>query len=107
MEEALPARTSAALRAPPPAKRGACLVAQVESAADIARADKLVFPGVGAFGQAMAVLQQRGYVQALKDYIQVGRLVGGGSAALVRRMVVNVWVVGGGGDLLCWEGGAP
>lgn len=47
--------------------------AQVESAADIAAADKLVFPGVGAFGQAMHILQQRGYVEALRDYIHVRR----------------------------------
>jgi glutamine amidotransferase/cyclase len=46
---------------------------QVESAADIAAADKLIFPGVGAFGQAMEILRQRGYTQALKDYIQSDR----------------------------------
>ena len=45
----------------------------MESAADIASADKLVFPGVGAFGQAMEILQQRGYVEALRDYIHVRR----------------------------------
>ncbi len=44
---------------------------QVESAADIASANRLIFPGVGAFGQAMRILQKRGYVQALKDYITV------------------------------------
>ena len=43
---------------------------QVESSADIASADRLIFPGVGAVGQAMEILQQRGYTQALKDYIQ-------------------------------------
>ena len=48
-----------------------CL-AQVESTADIVNAKRLIFPGVGAFGQAMDILQQRGYTQALKDYIQVG-----------------------------------
>jgi len=36
---------------------------------DIANAERLVFPGVGTFGQAMTILQQRGYTQALKDYI--------------------------------------
>eukprot|EP00955_Chlamydomonas_euryale_P051719 354922-Chlamydomonas_euryale.AAC.14 len=44
---------------------------QVEKPSDIAAADRLIFPGVGAFGQAMQVLKKRGYTQALKDYIQV------------------------------------
>lgn len=44
---------------------------QVETAADIAAADKLVFPGVGAFGRAMEILEARGYTQALKDYVAV------------------------------------
>lgn len=46
---------------------------QVQSAADIENADRLVFPGVGAFGQAMDILKQRGYVEALKEYIKVPR----------------------------------
>ena len=58
-----------------------CL-AQVESTADIVNAERLIFPGVGAFGQAMEILQQRGYTQALKEYIQVG---GGGWGG------VNTW----------------
>ena len=36
---------------------------------DIAAAERLVFPGVGAFGQAMDILKQRDYTQALRDYI--------------------------------------
>ena len=48
-------------------------ITQVESAADIATANKLIFPGVGAFGQAMKILEQRGYTQALKGYIQADR----------------------------------
>ncbi|EFN59230.1 hypothetical protein CHLNCDRAFT_55988 [Chlorella variabilis] len=48
-------------------------IKDVECAADIANADKLIFPGVGAFGQAMTILEQRGYTQALKDYIQADR----------------------------------
>lgn len=44
---------------------------QVENAADITNADRLVFPGVGAYGQAMERLKQLGYTEALKDYIQV------------------------------------
>jgi len=46
---------------------------QVASPEDIANAERLVFPGVGAFGQAMAILQERGYTQALKDYILADR----------------------------------
>ena len=45
----------------------------MESAADIASAERLVFPGVGAFGQAMDILQQRDYLGALKDYILADR----------------------------------
>ena len=44
---------------------------QVESAADIAGASKLVFPGVGSFGPMVDILRQRGLTQALTDYIQV------------------------------------
>lgn len=44
-------------------------VKDVEKASDIANADKLVFPGVGTYGQAMGILKERGYVNALKDYI--------------------------------------
>jgi hypothetical protein len=51
--------------------RLACM--QVERASDIANAERLVFPGVGAFGQAMKILQERGYTEALKDYIKVRR----------------------------------
>lgn len=46
---------------------------QVESSRDIENAECLIFPGVGAFGQAMNILEQRGYVQALKDYINSDR----------------------------------
>ena len=44
---------------------------QVETAADIASAERLIFPGVGAFEQAMGVLTSKGYIGPLKDYIQV------------------------------------
>lgn len=44
---------------------------QVEKASDITAADKLIFPGVGSFGQAMRILTQKGLVEPLKDYIQV------------------------------------
>ena len=45
--------------------------AQVTSPAELAAAPRLVFPGVGAFGAAMRVLTDRGYVQPLRDYVQV------------------------------------
>jgi len=45
--------------------------AQVEKPSDITAADKLIFPGVGSFGQAMEVLQKREYIKPLVDYIQV------------------------------------
>lgn len=44
---------------------------QVESAKDIINAEKLLFPGVGSYGQAMDVLLMRGYVDALKEHIAV------------------------------------
>ena len=34
-------------------------------------AEKLIFPGVGAFEQAMGVLRSKAYTEPLKDYIQV------------------------------------
>lgn len=48
-------------------------IVQVESSRDIAEAECLVFPGVGAFGQAMDILQQRDYGKALKEYIEADR----------------------------------
>lgn len=43
--------------------------------ADIANAERLIFPGVGAYEQAMGVLAAKGYIEPLKDYIQVPRAV--------------------------------
>lgn len=40
---------------------------------DIREADKLVFPGVGAFGSMMETLGQRGFIAPLKDYLAAGR----------------------------------
>ncbi|KAG2427097.1 hypothetical protein HXX76_012608 [Chlamydomonas incerta] len=48
-------------------------IRDVESAADLASASKLVFPGVGSFGQAMTILTKKGLVQPLKDYIHSGK----------------------------------
>ncbi len=39
----------------------------------IARAEKLVLPGVGAFGHGMDELRQRGLVDALREYAASGR----------------------------------
>lgn len=41
--------------------------------ADIERAEKLVFPGVGNFGSMMQVLAEKGYVPALHAYLQSDR----------------------------------
>jgi glutamine amidotransferase PdxT len=54
---------------------------QVSKPSDITSADKLIFPGVGTFGQAMDVLQQRDYVKPLVDYIQVGAAAAAAAAA--------------------------
>jgi imidazoleglycerol phosphate synthase glutamine amidotransferase subunit HisH len=53
---------------------------QVEKPSDITSAEKLIFPGVGSFGQAMEVLQKRDYIKPLLEYIQVncrGQYAGG------------------------------
>lgn len=48
-------------------------VAIVQSAEDILRAERLVFPGVGNYGALMHTLRERGYVQPLIDYIKSER----------------------------------
>ncbi|EFJ41811.1 hypothetical protein VOLCADRAFT_67859 [Volvox carteri f. nagariensis] len=48
-------------------------IRDVEKPSDLASADKLVFPGVGSFGQAMKILTKKGLVGPLKDYIASGR----------------------------------
>ncbi len=45
------------------------VVRDVTSAADIDAANILLFPGVGAFGSAMAVLRSRGLVEPLVRYV--------------------------------------
>lgn len=42
----------------------------VKDAKDILSAERLIFPGVGAFGSAMALLESSGFVEPLKKYIQ-------------------------------------
>ncbi|GFR45822.1 hypothetical protein Agub_g7278, partial [Astrephomene gubernaculifera] len=48
-------------------------IRDVETPADLDSASRLVFPGVGSFGQAMRILEQKKLVGPLKDYIQSGR----------------------------------
>ncbi|GMH44773.1 hypothetical protein BSKO_12725 [Bryopsis sp. KO-2023] len=48
-------------------------VKDVQSAADIANAERLVFPGVGSFVTGIDAINDRGYASALKDYIQSSR----------------------------------
>jgi len=43
------------------------------SAKDILKADKIVFPGVGSFGEAMKELKRRKLVQPIKDAINGGK----------------------------------
>lgn len=40
---------------------------------DILAAERLIFPGVGAFGAAMERLHALGYVEPLREYLQAGR----------------------------------
>jgi glutamine amidotransferase/cyclase len=40
---------------------------------DVRTAERLVFPGVGAFGSMMEILHRKGYVAPLKDYLASGR----------------------------------
>ncbi len=44
-----------------------------QRAEEIAAAEKLVLPGVGAFGRAMQELRQREMVEPLRDFIRSGR----------------------------------
>jgi imidazole glycerol phosphate synthase glutamine amidotransferase subunit len=43
------------------------------SAEDIQGAEKLVFPGVGAFGSMMEILEARNFIAPLKTYLRSGR----------------------------------
>ncbi len=40
---------------------------------DILSAEKLIFPGVGAFGEMMRVLRRKGYVEPLRRYLESDR----------------------------------
>ena len=48
-----------------------CQVA--DSPAQLAQAQATVLPGVGAFGQAMAALEQRGLDRAIREFVDSGR----------------------------------
>lgn len=48
-------------------------VKTVASADDILSAEKLVFPGVGNFGSMIRILNQKKYVDALRDYLNSDR----------------------------------
>ncbi|VAI07585.1 unnamed protein product [Triticum turgidum subsp. durum] len=48
-------------------------IRDVRSPEDILSADRLVFPGVGAFGSAMDVLNRTGMADALREYIRRDR----------------------------------
>ncbi|MBU0992606.1 MAG: imidazole glycerol phosphate synthase subunit HisF [Proteobacteria bacterium] len=48
-------------------------VKTVFCAEDIMRADRLVFPGVGNFGSMIRILNDKGYVEPLKDYLKADR----------------------------------
>jgi glutamine amidotransferase/cyclase len=43
------------------------------SGEDILAAEKLVFPGVGAFGRMMEILQSKNFVAPLQQYLRSGR----------------------------------
>jgi len=45
----------------------------VSSGDDILAAEKLVFPGVGAFGSMMEILAQKNYIAPLKEYLAADR----------------------------------
>lgn len=46
---------------------------EVKSPDDIRSAEKLIFPGVGAFGSAMARLRADAYLEPLREYLNAGR----------------------------------
>ncbi len=45
----------------------------VTSGEDVLTAEKLVFPGVGAFGSMMRILKERKFVEPLKEYLRSDR----------------------------------
>merc|ERR1719217_601620 len=47
-----------------------CEIEMIDTAEQISSARVLIFPGVGACGACMEVLQKRGWVDALRAYVQ-------------------------------------
>ena len=48
-------------------------VRDVSKPEDILSAERLIFPGVGAYGSAMQILKERGLVEPLKEYVNSGK----------------------------------
>ncbi|KAJ1667816.1 Histidine biosynthesis bifunctional protein hisB [Coemansia sp. RSA 1813] len=49
----------------------------ITSISDFDKADKIIFPGVGAFGYAMKALTEKGFVEPLKAFIASGKPIMG------------------------------
>ena len=78
-------------------------VRDVTSPADLDTAQVLLFPGVGAFGAAMAVLADRGYLEPLRRYVVLSRchdVPGAVLRTFVDVVDVSDWTVGGGDGVL-------
>ena len=50
-----------------------CEVEMIATAEQISQAKVLIFPGVGSFGRCMEVLEQRGWITALRAYVNAGK----------------------------------
>lgn len=50
-----------------------CNVKMVRDVDDIVNAERLLFPGVGAYGQGMDALKSKGFVEPLTEYLHSGR----------------------------------
>lgn len=48
-------------------------VIDITTADDIRNANAIIFPGVGSFGQAMGSLNERGWTEALREYLLADR----------------------------------
>ncbi|KAK4981142.1 Histidine biosynthesis bifunctional protein hisB, partial [Elasticomyces elasticus] len=48
-------------------------VEKIESPEDVAKADKLILPGVGHFGHCLTQFRDSGYVEPIKAYIESGK----------------------------------
>ncbi|MFA5719141.1 MAG: imidazole glycerol phosphate synthase subunit HisF [Desulfobulbaceae bacterium] len=48
-------------------------VQTVSGGEDIARAERLVFPGVGNFGAMMHILREKRFIEPLRDYLRAGK----------------------------------